>query len=152
VDRLTFRPVALDDYEPYHEFLNDPACLRYLLHPEPHAPELSLALLERNIAAHDGTIGMYTLLDGPAVVGWAGYVRRDRDGWDELELGWLIRRRHWSNGYATEAARRLRPLGPARVVHLIHPENAASIAVARKLGATWERNVRLGAPAALYVS
>jgi RimJ/RimL family protein N-acetyltransferase len=151
--RLTLRPIALDDFEPYHEFLNDPACLRYLLHPEPHAPELSRRLLERDVARHDGRIGWYTILDGEEILGWAGYSPRSLDWGDELELGWLIRRRHWGNGCASEAARRLRALGPERVVHLIHPENAASIAVARKLGATWERNAAVGgAPAAVYVS
>jgi RimJ/RimL family protein N-acetyltransferase len=150
--RLTYRPIALVDFEPYHEFLNDLACLRYLLHPEPHSEELTLRLLRRNVEAHDGTIGMFTLLDGEEVVGWAGYAPRDALEPGAVELGWLVRRRFWGRGYATEAARHLRQLGPQRVLHLIHPENGASIAVARKLGARWERNVQAGAPAAVYVS
>ena len=150
--RLTYRPIALDDFEPYHELLNDRECLRYLLHPEPHAAELTRRLLRRAVADHDGTIGMYTLLDGGEIVGWAGYQRRDALEPGGVELGWLLRRRFWGRGYATEAARHLRALGPERVLHLIHPENGASIAVARKLGARWERNIRAGAPAAVYAS
>jgi RimJ/RimL family protein N-acetyltransferase len=153
VERLTCRPITLDDFEPYHELLNDRSCLRYLLHPEPHAEELTRRLLQRTVEAHDGTIGMYTLLDGSGeVVGWAGYQRRDALEPGAVELGWLLRRQFWGRGYATEAARHLRALGPERVLHLIHPENGASIAVARKLGARWERNVQAGAPAAVYVS
>lgn len=152
MERLSYRPIAHDDFEPYHEFLNDRACLRYLLHPEPHAEELTRRLLQRAVADHDGTIGMYTLLAGGEVVGWVGYQRRDSLEPGAVELGRLLRRRFWGRGYATEAARHLRALGPERVLHLIHPENGASIAVARKLGARWERNVQAGAPAAVYVS
>lgn len=151
--RLSYRPIALDDFEPYAEFLADPECTRYLLVPEPHTREVSLALLKRSIADQDGAVGMYTLHDGGELVGWVGYQPREVDGAHELELGWLIRRAHWGKGYASEAALELRPLGPERTIHLIHPENAASIAVARKLGAVRERDTVIrGGPVSIYVS
>lgn len=90
-------------------------------------------------------------MDGE-VAGWSGFQRRQLDWGDEVELGWLFRRPFWGRGYASEAARHLRPLGPERVVHLIHPENAASAAVARKLGAVRERSVELPVPADVWVS
>jgi ribosomal-protein-alanine N-acetyltransferase len=153
VGRLTYRPVSLDDFEPYAAFLADPDCTRYLLIPEPHSRELARSLLERNIAAYNGTIGMNTLLAGDELVGWAGYVRRELTGAPEVELGWLIRKQYWGQGYASEAALALRELGPERVIHLIHPDNAASIAVARKLGAVHERDTKIrGHPCAIYVS
>ena len=150
---MSYRPISLDDLEPYAEFLADPACTRFLLVPDPHPRDVSLALLRRSVAEHDGTIGMNTLFDGGELVGWAGFQRRELDGAHEVELGWLIRRAHWGNGYASEAALALRPLGPERAVHLIHPDNAASIAVARKLGATRERDTEIhGRPVSIYVS
>jgi ribosomal-protein-alanine N-acetyltransferase len=153
VGRLTYRPISLGDLEPYAAFLADPACTRYLLVPEPHSRELSRTLLERSVAQHDGTIGMYSVLLGDELVGWAGFQRRDITGSPEIELGWLTRREHWGQGYASEAALELRPLGPERVIHLIHPDNAASIAVARKLGAWHESDTEiLGGPVAVYVS
>jgi RimJ/RimL family protein N-acetyltransferase len=153
VRRLSYRPISLDDFEPYAEFLADPECTRYLLFPEPHSPELARALLERNVAQHDGTIGMYTLLDGDELVGWAGFQRRQLTGAPEVELGWLIRKEHWNRGYASEAALELRNRGPERVIHLIHPENSASIAIARKLGAAHERDTEIrGGPVAIYAS
>jgi RimJ/RimL family protein N-acetyltransferase len=98
-------------------------------------------------------IGMSSLLDGGEIIGWSGYTRRTFDWGDEVELGWLIRRAHWGKGYATEAALTLRPQGPERAVHLIHPDNAASIAVARKLGAARERDVEIGGgPVVVFVS
>jgi RimJ/RimL family protein N-acetyltransferase len=153
VERLSYRPISLDDLEPYAEFLADPDCTRYLLVPEPHSRELSRRLLERNVEQHDGTIGMYTLHDGAELVGWAGFQRREITGAPEVELGWLVRKQHWGKGYASEAARELRERGPGRVIHLIHPENAASIAVAKKLGAEHERDTEvLGRPVSIYAS
>jgi RimJ/RimL family protein N-acetyltransferase len=153
VARLSYRPISLDDFEPYAEFLADPDCTRYLLVPESHSRELSRSLLERNVGQHDGTIGMYTLHDDDELVGWAGFQRREITGAPEVELGWLVRKEHWGKGYASEAARELRERGPERVIHLIHPENAASIAIAKKLGAEHERDTEiLGGPVAIYVS
>jgi RimJ/RimL family protein N-acetyltransferase len=153
VKRLSYRPISLEDFESYAEFLADPECTRYLLVPEPHSRELTRSLLERNIEQHDGTIGMFTLLDGAELVGWAGFQRREITGAPEVELGWLVRKEHWGKGYASEAARELRKRGPDRVIHLIHPENAASIAVAKKLGADHERDTEiLGGPVSIYAS
>ncbi len=151
--RLRYRPVAHDDLDLFAGFLADEEATRYLLVPRAHTRHEAAALLDRWIARHDGTIGMYTLLDGADPVGWSGYVPRTLRWGDELELGWSIRREHWGNGYATEAALALRPLGPERVVHLIHPDNLRSVRVAERLGAEVERRTTLrGNPVLVYVS
>jgi RimJ/RimL family protein N-acetyltransferase len=153
MEGLSYRAISLDDLEPYAEFLADPECTRYLLVPEPHTREQSRSLLERNVEQHDGTIGMYTLHDGAELVGWAGFQRREITGAPEVELGWLVRKQHWGKGYASEAARELQKRGPQRLIHLIHPENTASIAVAQKLGAEHERDTEiLGGPVSIYAS
>ena len=153
MEGLSYRPISLDDFEPYAEFLGDPECTRYLLFPEPHSREQSRSLLERNVAQHDGRIGMYTLHDGAELVGWAGFQRRELTGEMEVELGWLVRKQHWGKGYASEAALALRERGPDRLIHLIHPENAASIAIAKKLGAVHERDTAInGGPVSIYAS
>ena len=48
----------------------------------------------------------------------------------------MLRRPFHGRGYATEAARALRPLVPGRVVSLIRIENDASRNVAQKIGMT----------------
>jgi RimJ/RimL family protein N-acetyltransferase len=142
-----------DDLDLFAEFLGDPECVRYLIVPRPHTRAESAVLLDRWVAQHEGGIGMFTVLDADETVGWAGYVHRSLHWGDEMELGWSIRKQHWGNGYATAAAQSLRALGPERVVHLIHPENAASIAVARKLGAIHERDTEIrGGPIGVWVS
>jgi RimJ/RimL family protein N-acetyltransferase len=61
------------------------------------------------------------------------------DGWPGTEIAWGIVRSRCNRGYATEAARAsmdwaFETLGWEEVIHTIAPDNAASIAVARKLG------------------
>jgi RimJ/RimL family protein N-acetyltransferase len=62
-------------------------------------------------------------------------------GDQEPELGYLFRAAAEGQGFATEAAAALRdhafgPLGMGRLLSYIDPENAGSIRVARRLGAT----------------
>jgi len=114
-----------------------------------HTPEpvldrkRALAGLRSWISLIDGEVGMYTasLLETGETVGFVGFVPRELSWGNEIELGWLVRRQFWGKGYATEAARALRPLLPSRVVSMIRVENQASARVAGKLGMTLEREV-----------
>lgn len=61
-------------------------------------------------------------------------------GWPGLEVGWMLARDAWGQGYATEAGRAAlgfawRRLGADHVISLIRPENLRSVAVAERLGA-----------------
>jgi [ribosomal protein S5]-alanine N-acetyltransferase len=58
------------------------------------------------------------------------------------ELGYTFAREHWGQGYASEAARAVRDYALAHLSHpvvmsVIHAENRASQAVARKFGAAY---------------
>lgn len=60
-------------------------------------------------------------------------------GWPQLEVGWMLGRRWWGRGYATEAGRAALALGwrlldPPWICSVIRPGNDASMAVARRLG------------------
>jgi RimJ/RimL family protein N-acetyltransferase len=60
------------------------------------------------------------------------------------ELGWTLHPEHRGRGYATEAARAVRDWYQAeRLVSLIPPDNVASQAVARRLGAVPGAEVHL---------
>jgi RimJ/RimL family protein N-acetyltransferase len=66
------------------------------------------------------------------------------EGWPGLEVGWVIRRSRWGNGFATEAAHEavrfaFAEVGADRLISLIPPDNARSIRVAQKIGETFER-------------
>jgi RimJ/RimL family protein N-acetyltransferase len=69
------------------------------------------------------------------------------EGWPGFELAWVLARRFWGQGYATEAARAALHCGfldwrKDRVISLIHPENRASIRVAERLGERLEGRIQ----------
>jgi RimJ/RimL family protein N-acetyltransferase len=83
--------------------------------------------------------GMWTWLekDTGTVVGRGGLWYPL--GWPQLEVGWMLGRAYWRRGYATEVGRAALALAwaglePDWVCSVIHPDNHASQAVARRLG------------------
>ncbi|MEX3016714.1 GNAT family N-acetyltransferase [Gymnodinialimonas hymeniacidonis] len=77
------------------------------------------------VELHDGTLVGFTHVG----LEW---------GDDEPELGWMYLAEHHGQGYATEAAKAARDFGLSLLptcVSYIDPDNAASSAVARRLGA-----------------
>ena len=71
------------------------------------------------------------------LVGRAGLL--EPEGWPGLEVGWMVARPRWGQGYAGEAARAAMAwaasdLGADHVISLIADENARSARVAEKLG------------------
>jgi RimJ/RimL family protein N-acetyltransferase len=77
-------------------------------------------------------------------------------GWPGLEVAWTVRRDLWGRGLATEAGAAalgfaFDTVGRDRVISLIHPDNAASIRVAEKLGLTHSHRERVhGQTQAIY--
>jgi ribosomal-protein-alanine N-acetyltransferase len=76
-----------------------------------------------------------------------GFARLGLDGVQAGKLGYAIRADQWSNGYATDAARTLidfgfRELGLHRISAAIGPDNAASIALVKRLGMQYEGRIR----------
>ena len=79
------------------------------------------------------------------------------EGWPELEVGWTLARDVWGRGYATEAGRAAvdwarSALGLTRIASCIVPGNDRSIAVAERLGMTFDRMASFpdGGEAAVY--
>ena len=105
--------------------------LEWFLHGHPKRPELGLwATIERSTGAFLGRCGLL-----PWTIG----------GVPEVELAFLIDKARWGEGLATEAAHGIiqyarGSLHLTRLICLITPGNAASVAVATKVGMTFERD------------
>lgn len=88
------------------------------------------------------------------LVGRIGLYRPE--GWPGLEVGWLVERARWGEGFATEGgaaalAHAFRCLAARRVISVIEPANAASIRVAEKLGERFrERRQLQGRQVSVY--
>lgn len=80
------------------------------------------------------------------LIGRLGFL--NPEGWPEFEIGWTLAKEKWGRGYATEGARAaldyaFSELDRQHVISLIHPDNKASIAVAKRLGETLEGETTL---------
>jgi RimJ/RimL family protein N-acetyltransferase len=136
--RLVLRGWEPSDAEAYAALTADPEVMRYV------GGELDRAQSWRQLAFNAG----HWVLRGYGL--WAVERTADRtlvgrvglwnpEGWPGLELGWALARSAWGQGYATEAARAAMAwawsaLHAARLISIIHPDNAPSLRVAGRLG------------------
>lgn len=91
-------------------------------------------------------IGLWATIDKPTgrFIGRCGLLAWTIDGREEIEVAYLLDKAFWGQGLATEAARAIAAyaferLGVPRLICLIHPQNQASINVARRLGMAFEQ-------------
>jgi RimJ/RimL family protein N-acetyltransferase len=156
-DRLTLRMLCESDFEAYAEMCADPEVMRYIGDGQP----LVRPMAWRNLAQMIGHwslrgYGIWAAEERSTgtLVGRIGFW--NPDGWPGFELGWMLRRAYWGRGYATEGARAALDFAFTRmeqpaVISLIHPENAASIRVAQRLGERLVDSAELfGRPALVY--
>lgn len=112
-------------------------------------PPGGITVAWRNIAMmighwHLRGYGQWTVIEKNTgeVIGRVGLW--NPEGWPGIELGWIIRRSRWNNGFATEAAMASLSWAWAnvetdRIISIIEPDNAPAIRVAEKIGESFER-------------
>ena len=151
--RLRLRMPVAGDATAAVELVTDPDVMRFLggqVVPEEHVG----TVVERWIRRwEENGIGFFVVEDREdgAFLGRVGLSIWDVRGWTHAtlagagehaqpELGWALVRSRWGRGYATEAAAAVRDWafeerGIRRLISLVAPDNLASAAVARRLGA-----------------
>lgn len=149
-ERLVLRGYRESDAPALAALHGDPEVIKFL--SPTGEPEPGLADAWEHIARH---VGHWALkgcgkwaVDERATgrfVGRVGLYDPPYD-WPGLELGWTLTRDSWGKGYATEAARAalawsFESFKANEIISAIHPDNAASIRVAQRLG---ERHLREG--------
>jgi len=144
--RLRLRPLEASDAQPFMEIHQDPDVIKYVL--QGAAPG-GITVAWRNIAMmighwHLRGYGPWAVTEKATghVIGRVGLW--NPEGWPGIELGWIIRRSHWNNGFATEAARAALEwswdnVDTDHIISVIQPDNARSIRVAEKIGESFER-------------
>ena len=144
-ERLTLHELTPGDLAFVAAMVGDAETMRF--YPHPFMPLEARRWLQRQLDryAHDGH-GLWLVVEreSGARVGQVGLAIQDVDHAKEPEIGWLIHRKWWRRGYATEAGRAVRDhafhgMGLERVISLIRPVNEPSKGVARKVGMDVER-------------
>jgi RimJ/RimL family protein N-acetyltransferase len=85
-------------------------------------------------------------LESGEPIGMCGLIKRE--GLEDADIGYAILQRHAGQGYAYEAASAVLSyardvIGLEKVVAIVSPTNAASIAVLTKIGLTFQGMIRL---------
>jgi len=143
-ERLTLRPFTMGDLKTTHAYASDPENTRFMIHLPNKTKRQTRRFLKYTIAkgkkrpqrCYEFTV----ILDGKHI--GAVSVNLDKSG-QEGELGWIIQRAYWGNGYATEAAGAIMTFAREElqvkklVAHCDH-RNSASARVMEKLGMALE--------------
>ncbi len=139
--RLTIRPIVRGDAAGLHACYGDPDVMRFW----DSRPSRDVAETRRWIPRSTPHFAMWAILtrDGKRFLGMLNFHRRHA-GHRRLAIGYILAKKHWRRGYMHEALvpfighcfgdHRAGGLDSHRIEAEIEPENAASRALAEKLG------------------
>jgi ribosomal-protein-alanine N-acetyltransferase len=148
-ERLFLRRLIMDDLNELFALYSDPEIRKYF-------PEgvLSLEETEDELKWHmnghpeHAELGLWATIHKQTgkFIGRCGLLPWEIDGRLEVEIAYLLDKKFWGQGLATEAAKAIldygfEKLNLTRLICLIDPENIASQCVAKKIGMTLERRV-----------
>jgi len=148
--RLILRPLLAEDFDGWAAFMADPETARFVGGVQPRGAAWRGFLTMAGAWRIQG-FGMFSVIER-ATGRWVGRIGPWMpEGWPGTEVGWGIARHAWGKGYALEAATAtidwaFDTLGWTEVIHSIDPANAASQALARRLGSTLRGPGRLPPP------
>lgn len=149
-DRLLLRPPVMEDFDAWARLAVDEETMRHLGGVQPRS------IAWRNFAFAVGSWHLQGFC-GFSVIekssgSWVGRVGPlQPEGWPGTEVGWTLAREFWGRGYAFEAATAAIDwafvhLRWSEVIHCIGADNAASVAVATKLGSRMLRTAQMPPP------
>jgi ribosomal-protein-alanine N-acetyltransferase len=147
-ERLQLREITQEDFQAVHEYASDPETVKYMPFG-PNTEEETREFINRNLKRQQ---------ERPRTEYGLGIILKHEDrligacgihGVTEIQasIGYILIRRYWGHGYATEAARALvdhafSELGVHRVYASCDPRNHASIRVLEKAGMSLEGRLR----------
>jgi ribosomal-protein-alanine N-acetyltransferase len=147
-ERLTFRELVESDLGFLHSMLGDAEVMRF--YPKVFDRVGAQDWLDRAMARQQRDGHSFWLAADKRTgepIGQVGLINQEVDGVVEAEIGYMLARHRWRNGYAREAAVAVRDyafnqLGKQRVISLIRPVNIPSQRVAMSYGAKPEKLIR----------
>lgn len=152
--RLRLRKMTLDDAPFILELVNDAGFLEHIgdrgVRTLDDARDYLLQGPIDSYARHGHGLYLVYPIDGGGPAGMCGLLFRE--AWQETDVGYAFLPRFRGRGYAYESAAAVldygrRVLGKPRIIAIVSPRNAASIALLEKLGLRFEKRARLSAEA-----
>jgi RimJ/RimL family protein N-acetyltransferase len=146
---LRLREFRDSDLDILASMVGDAEQMRF--YPRPKTRAEASAWIDRNRALYrERGYGSWLIELGPQLrfAGYCGIRPLDLEGVSEIEIGWHVHKRFWSQGIATRTAKMARDaaasrFGLSRLVAVVHPDHVASRRVAENLGMRQERTTVL---------
>ena len=144
-ERLLLRSFESTDVDDVWTYASDPEVAQFRPLPDPYTRDDALDFVNRQICTDWSTNPEFAAVFGPQVIG--GLSLHVNVEHETAELGYLLGRRWWGQGLATEAARAVVEWGFQsfklhKVYARAHVENKRSWRVMEKLGMTREGVLR----------
>lgn len=137
-ERLTLRPIALEDFPRWAEMMAHPEAAKFLGGAQP--AEVAWRGFMTMAGAWSLTgVSMFSVIDRETGL-WLGRIGPWRPlGWPGTEVGWGLHPEAHGKGYGLEAATATLDyafdvLGWTEVIHCIHPDNTPSQRLAERVG------------------
>ena len=137
-ERLTLRPIAIEDFPRWAEMMGDPEAAKFLGGPQPAAVAWRGFMSMAGAWSLTG-ISMFSLVERDTGL-WLGRIGPwTPHGWPGTEVGWGLHPDAQGRGYGVEAAtaaidHAFDVLGWTDVIHCIDPDNTPSQRLAERLG------------------
>jgi len=140
--RLILRTAIEEDISALQDLIfGDSDVMRFAFSGAPMAREAAEDFIRRFFTFGSSLTGMAVLTEKPAgeVIGFAGLSPCNALGADDFEIGFVLARRAWGRGIATEIGEAQLAFGfeqlrCGRLLGLVEPRNAPSIHALEKLG------------------
>jgi RimJ/RimL family protein N-acetyltransferase len=149
-ERLTLRPLVMEDFPRWAEMMADPEAARFLGGPQ--SAEVAWRGFMTMAGAWSLTgVSMFSVIERGSGL-WLGRIGPWRPlGWPGPEVGWGLHPDAQGKGYGVEAAtatidHAFDVLGWTEVIHTIDPDNTPSQRLAERLGSRNLGPARLPAP------
>jgi RimJ/RimL family protein N-acetyltransferase len=151
-ERLTLRQLTTDDAEFILGLVNEPSFIQNIGDRQVRTLEDACAYIMngpvKSYEKHGFGLWAIVLKETNEAIGMCGLIRRD--SLEDVDIGYALLPRFWSQGYAVEAARATKiyardVIGLKRIVAIVDPANEGSIRVLEKIGLHYEKMVRLSA-------
>ena len=149
-ERLTLRPLAIEDFPRWAEMMADPVASKFLGGVQPTSTAWRGFMSMAGAWSLTG-ISMFSLIERDTGL-WLGRIGPwTPHGWPGTEVGWGLHPDAQGKGYGVEAATATLDyafdvLGWTDVIHCIDPDNTPSQRLAERLGSYNQGPTRMPAP------
>jgi [ribosomal protein S5]-alanine N-acetyltransferase len=149
-ERLILREFRQEDCLPVQEYASDPEVVRYMFWG-PNTEQQTKDFIRKVLASRSGhprsayDIVLINKVDSRLIGACGLYIRSVEN--KEGEIGYVLNRHFWNQGYVTEAARKVisfgfEDLGLHRIFATCDPANTGSFRVMEKIGMQREGYLR----------